>query len=48
MGGNPGGIPPPPMPPIMEPGEMHIPTPVEKRMGGATIFVMDVGHFEQI
>ncbi len=37
-----------PLPPVMEPGEMHIPTPVEKHMGGATIFVMDVGHFEQI
>ncbi len=37
-----------PLPPVMEPGEVHIPTPVEKYMGGATIFVLDVERFEQI
>ncbi len=37
-----------PLPPVMEPGEMHIPTPVEKRMGGAVIFVIDVEHFEKL
>jgi uncharacterized protein YaaQ len=37
-----------PLPPVMEPGEVHIPTPVEKRMGGATIFVLDVEHFEKV
>jgi uncharacterized protein YaaQ len=37
-----------PLPPVMEPGEVHIPTPVEKRMGGATIFVVDVDHFEKV
>lgn len=37
-----------PLPPVMEPGEMHIPTPVEKHVGGATIFVVDVEHFEKI
>jgi uncharacterized protein YaaQ len=37
-----------PLPPVMEPGEMHIPTPVEKHVGGATIFVMDVEHFEKV
>jgi uncharacterized protein YaaQ len=37
-----------PLPPVMEPGEMHIPTPVEKHMGGATIFVVDVEHFEKV
>ena len=37
-----------PLPPVMEPGEVHIPTPVEKHMGGATIFVLDVAHFEKI
>jgi len=37
-----------PLPPVMEPGEMHIPTPVEKHVGGATIFVVDVEHFEKV
>lgn len=37
-----------PLPPVMEPGEMHIPTPVEKQVGGATIFVVPVDHFEKI
>lgn len=37
-----------PLPPVMEPGEVHIPTPVEKRMGGATIFVLSVDHFEKV
>jgi uncharacterized protein YaaQ len=37
-----------PLPPVMEPGEVHIPTPVEKYVGGATIFVLDVDHFEQV
>lgn len=37
-----------PLPPVMEPGEMHIPTPVEKQVGGATIFVTDVAHFEKV
>lgn len=37
-----------PLPPVMEPGEVHIPTPVEKHVGGATIFVLDVEHFEQV
>ncbi len=37
-----------PLPPVMEPGEVHIPTPVEKHMGGATIFVLDVAHYEKV
>lgn len=37
-----------PLPPVMEPGEVNIPTPVEKHVGGATIFVLDVAHFEQV
>jgi uncharacterized protein YaaQ len=37
-----------PLPPVMEPGEVHIPTPVEKHVGGATIFVMAVDRFEKI
>ena len=37
-----------PLPPVMEPGEVHIPTPIEKHVGGATIFVLDVERFEKI
>jgi uncharacterized protein YaaQ len=37
-----------PLPPVMEPGEVHIPMPVEKHVGGATIFVLNVDHFEKI
>ena len=36
-----------PLPPVMEPGEVHIPKPIEKHVGGATIFVLDVEHFEK-
>jgi uncharacterized protein YaaQ len=36
-----------PLPPVMEPGEMYIPTPVEVQVGGATVFVLDVVQFEQ-
>ncbi len=37
-----------PLPPVMEPGEVNIPRPVEKHVGGATIFVLNVEHFEKI
>ena len=37
-----------PLPPVMEPGEVHIPTPVEKHVGGATIFVLSVDRFEKV
>jgi uncharacterized protein YaaQ len=37
-----------PLPPVMEPGEVNIPRPVEKHVGGATIFVYTVDHFERI
>ena len=37
-----------PLPPVMEPGEVHIPTPVEKHVGGATLFVLSVDRFEKI
>ena len=37
-----------PLPPVMEPGEVHIPTPIEKHVGGATIFVMNVERFEKV
>jgi uncharacterized protein YaaQ len=36
-----------PLPPVMEPGEMYIPTPVDIEVGGATIFVLDVAQFER-
>jgi uncharacterized protein YaaQ len=35
-----------PLPPVMEPGEMYMPTPVEVQVGGATVFVLDVAQFE--
>jgi uncharacterized protein YaaQ len=35
-----------PMPPVMEPGEMYMPTPVDIQLGGATVFVLDVARFE--
>lgn len=31
-----------PLPPVMEPGEFYMPYPVEVKIGGATIFVLDV------
>lgn len=34
-----------PLPPVMEPGEMYIPTPVEVQVGGATVFVLEVSEF---
>lgn len=37
-----------PLPPVMEPGEVNIPSPVEKHVGGATIFVLNVEHFEKV
>jgi uncharacterized protein YaaQ len=37
-----------PLPPVMEPGEVHIPTPIEKHVGGATVFVLDVERFEKV
>jgi uncharacterized protein YaaQ len=36
-----------PLPPIMEPGELYMPTPVEVQVGGATVFVLDVNRFEK-
>jgi uncharacterized protein YaaQ len=37
-----------PLPPVMEPGEMYMPAPVEVQVGGATVFVLDVVQFEQL
>jgi uncharacterized protein YaaQ len=36
-----------PLPPIMEPGEMFVPTPIEVEVGGATVFVLDVDQFHR-
>jgi uncharacterized protein YaaQ len=35
-----------PLPPIMEPGELYMPSPIEVQVGGATVFVLDVERFE--
>ena len=37
-----------PMPPMLEPGEVFMPFPVEVQVGGATIFVLDVERFEKL
>ena len=37
-----------PMPPIMEPGEFYMPSPVEVQVGGATVFVLPIVRFERI
>lgn len=31
-----------PLPPVMEPGELYMPNPIEVQVGGAVIFVVDV------
>jgi uncharacterized protein YaaQ len=36
-----------PLPPIMEPGELYMPSPIEVQVGGATVFVIDVERFER-
>ena len=36
-----------PMPPVMEPGELYMPQPVEVQVGGATVFVYKVERFEK-
>ena len=37
-----------PLPPVMEPGELYMPSPVEVQVGGATVFVLDVERFEKL
>jgi uncharacterized protein YaaQ len=37
-----------PMPPIMEPGEVCLPYPLEVEVGGATVFVLPVERFERL
>ncbi len=36
-----------PLPPVMEPGEMYVPSPVEVQVGGATVFVLEIVQFGQ-
>lgn len=36
-----------PLPPVVEPGEVYMPYPMEVEVGGATIFVLDVERFER-
>jgi uncharacterized protein YaaQ len=37
-----------PLLPIMEPGEMYIPNPVEVEVGGAAVFICNVNRYERI
>ncbi len=34
-----------PLPPVIEPGELYMPSPIEVQIGGATVFVLDVEAF---
>jgi len=36
-----------PLPPVMEPGELYMPTPIEVQVGGAAVFVLNVEHFHR-
>jgi uncharacterized protein YaaQ len=36
-----------PLPPVIEPGEVYMPYPMEVEVGGATVFVLDVFRFEK-
>lgn len=37
-----------PLPPVMEPGEFYMPYPVEVKIGGATVFVLEVEEFVRL
>lgn len=37
-----------PLMPIVEPGEFYIPSPIEVRVGGATVFVLGIERYERI
>jgi uncharacterized protein YaaQ len=37
-----------PMPPVVEPGDMYVPYPVEVEVGGAIVFVLAVERFDKI
>lgn len=36
-----------PLPPVVEPGEVYMPYPMEVEVGGSTVFVVDVARFEK-
>jgi uncharacterized protein YaaQ len=36
-----------PLPPVIEPGEVYMPYPMEVEVGGATVFILDVHRFEK-
>jgi uncharacterized protein YaaQ len=36
-----------PIPPVVEPGEIYMPYPMEVEVGGATVFVLPVERFEK-
>src|SRR5579864_4559834 len=36
-----------PLPPVVEPGEVYMPYPMQVEVGGATVFVVDVHRFEK-
>jgi uncharacterized protein YaaQ len=37
-----------PVPPMVEPGEVYLPYPVEVEVGGATVFVLNVERLERL
>jgi len=37
-----------PVPPLVEPGEVYLPYPLEVEVGGATVFVLHVDRFERM
>ncbi len=37
-----------PVPPLVEPGEVYLPYPLEVEVGGATVFVLSVDRFERL
>jgi len=36
-----------PLPPVMEPGELYMPNPVEVQVGGATVFILNIERLEK-
>jgi uncharacterized protein YaaQ len=35
------------MPPMVESGELYMPTPIEVQVGGAVVFIINVERFEK-
>ena len=36
-----------PLPPMVESGELYMPTPIEVQVGGAVVFILNVERFEK-